>query len=116
MERLMDLDGVLDRFDGDREVLQEVVQLFLEEYPTLMAEIRQAIGGRDPSGLEHSAHTLKGSVSNFSPIVASKFFELEKLGKRGTTEGAQPYFAAAEQALKDLSAELAAFLVPSAQS
>ncbi len=115
MNRLMDLNAVLERFDGDREILQEVVQLFLEEYPGLMAEIHHAIGSRNAQALQHSAHTLKGSVSNFSPIVAAKVYELEKLGKGGTVEGALAFFAGAEQSMKDLSAELAAFLVPTPQ-
>ena len=112
----MDLNAVLERFDGDRDVLQEVVQLYLDEYPSIIADVRKAIGSGDAAALQHSAHTLKGSVSNFSPVAAARVFELEKLGKSGTTNGAQAFLAAAEQTLKDLSAELAAFLVPSAQS
>jgi CheY-like chemotaxis protein len=62
---VLDMATVLERMDGDVELLKELAGLFLSECPQRMAEIRQAITQRDASRLMQAAHTIKGSVGNF---------------------------------------------------
>ncbi len=112
MDSLLDFDTVLARSDGDREALQVVAQLFLEEFPGLLTEIRRAIGSRDAKALQHWAHNLKGAVSNFSPVCAAPLMELELMAGRGRTEGAEAFLRAAEEYLEVLSGEMLVFLVP----
>jgi len=85
----------LERLGGDEELLREVARLFLDEYPALMVEIREAVAARDAKALERAAHTLKGSVSNFGADAAyNAAFVLEMMGRsrnlaeveRGLTE------------------------------
>jgi len=85
----------LERLGGDEELLREVASLFLDEYPALMVEIREAVAARDAKALERAAHTLKGSVSNFGADAAyNAAFVLEMMGRsrnlaeveRGLTE------------------------------
>ena len=71
-EQLLDRDAVLDRVGGDQELLREITEIFLSEYPTLIDEIRAAVGTSDPAKLEVSAHTLKGSVANFGAEAATE--------------------------------------------
>jgi len=78
----LDREAALDRVGGDLELLQEVAALFLEEYPVLLSHIRQAIDAGDALALEHSAHSLKGSVGNFGAKSANEAaFQLELAGK-----------------------------------
>jgi CheY-like chemotaxis protein len=65
-----DLAGLLDRVDGDIELLQEMVDIFLRDLPHRLAEIEQAItGGRQPD-LEKAVHGLKGSIGYFTSAGA----------------------------------------------
>jgi PAS domain S-box-containing protein len=62
----VDVAAVLERMDGDVDLLKELAGLFLSECPERMAEIRHAITQRDESKLASAVHNLKGSVGNFS--------------------------------------------------
>jgi HPt (histidine-containing phosphotransfer) domain-containing protein len=107
----LDRDAVLDRVGGDEDLLKEITEIFLAEYPALIAEIRDAIQKQDAGKLEHSAHTLKGSVSNFGADAATNAaYQLEVLGRRGCLEQApealralELHFAALAPALASLA-------------
>jgi two-component system sensor histidine kinase/response regulator len=100
-------DGAL--FDGDPEFLAEIVALFLETYPPLLAAIMDAISRGDAAGLCRSAHTLRGAVVNFgAKAVVEQVKVMEMLGKSGNLA------SAAEESgkLRDLLSKL----VPELQS
>ena len=61
----IDRQVALSRVGGDAELLKEIAQLFIDDYPRAMADIRQAADRGDAKSLERSAHGLKGSVANF---------------------------------------------------
>jgi len=95
------LDEALARVDGDWQLLGELATLFLEECPHMLAEIREALAAQDPKALQHSAHTLKGSVGNFGAVtVFHAALTLEKMGR-------QQDLSTASDALVQLEAELA---------
>ncbi|HBY62433.1 MAG TPA: hypothetical protein DEH78_21635 [Solibacterales bacterium] len=105
--RLIDRDVALERVDGDEELLQEVARLFLQEYPQLVDRVRAAISGGNASELEHAAHSLKGSVSNFGAArVVAAAFALERLGRSGATEGGEQLLQVLEESLHPLHLEL----------
>lgn len=85
---------VLARFEGDRELLCEIAQLFLEDSPQILEAVRAAVAARDGEAVHRTAHTLKGSVSNF-------------LAANGLGDGEDPArrTAAAALALEQLGAE-----------
>jgi signal transduction histidine kinase/CheY-like chemotaxis protein/HPt (histidine-containing phosphotransfer) domain-containing protein len=85
----LDAKTALDRTGGDRALLQEVVQLFLKDYPRLVEEMRGAAAAGDAGRLRRAAHTLKGTVNIFGPSpVAASAARLEDLGRAGKTDGA----------------------------
>src|SRR4051812_17025255 len=61
----LDHELAMSRVGGDVELLKELAELFLEEYPRLLAEIRAGYEHGDAKQVESSAHGLKGSVANF---------------------------------------------------
>jgi two-component system, sensor histidine kinase and response regulator len=80
---LIDRATILDRFDGDEDLLREISSIFLNEYPNLVDEIRIAVERSDPKGLERAAHSLKGSVSNFGASGATNAaYTLETMGRK----------------------------------
>jgi HPt (histidine-containing phosphotransfer) domain-containing protein len=98
---VFDRNVALDRVQGDHELLQEIIALFFEETPALLAQIKEAIARRDGKALERAAHTLKGSVGTFGAKAA--FAAALRLEQMGRSED----FADAEMACAELEHELA---------
>jgi signal transduction histidine kinase/CheY-like chemotaxis protein/HPt (histidine-containing phosphotransfer) domain-containing protein len=74
------LSTVLNRFDGETDLVRELLGLFLEDYPNHLAEIRDAASAGDASRLHRAAHTLKGALGNFcQPAVLEPVQDLETL-------------------------------------
>jgi PAS domain S-box-containing protein len=91
----------LKRVDGDRELLREVAGLFFEDTPRLLTEVRNAVQRGDANALARSAHTLKGSVSNFGARTASEAAaSLEQMGRNGDFATASDVFARLEQQIQ----------------
>jgi len=66
----LNLETVLHRLGGNRELLMEVSTLFLREYPIMLEKIEKAMESRDPNEVYLATHNLKGSVSNFGAEIA----------------------------------------------
>ncbi len=96
---VFDREGVMARLEGDEQLFNEVIQLFLEDCPTHLAAIKAAIDSDDADALRTSAHTLKGAAGNMS---AKRLFDaaltLERLGAARRMD-------AARAAWRTLSAE-----------
>jgi two-component system sensor histidine kinase/response regulator len=74
--------AALERMGGDRALLSEVIQVFLEDCPIRVAAIRAAIDVRDADGLCREAHALKGAAGNLSAVSLFETAEiLEQLGR-----------------------------------
>jgi two-component system sensor histidine kinase/response regulator len=90
----------LERLGGDEELLREVAQLFLEEYPSLVIQIRDAVAANDADALQRAAHSLKGSVSNFGADAAYQAaFDLELMGRNRELAQARNGLVALEDSL-----------------
>jgi two-component system, sensor histidine kinase and response regulator len=75
---------LLQRIDGDRIFLSELVEIFREDYPRQFRNAQEAITRGDASGLERVGHTLQGALGNFCAIGATTFAaELETMGRSG---------------------------------
>ena len=107
--RPYDHDAALARLEGDLDLLVEVAESFREEASNLLSEIRRSISRRDPTGLERSAHTLKGAVANFSAdLTFEGALGLEMMGKRQDMDGAEAAFADLERDVAGLTEALGA--------
>lgn len=105
----MDEALALSRVGGDFELLREVVGLFLDDYPQAIEKLRKAVAANDSSGVEHHAHSLKGSVSTFGATdVFESALALEKQGRGGNLSNAADNLTRLENALKALRPELQA--------
>jgi two-component system sensor histidine kinase/response regulator len=104
-----DGNGLLARADGNVQLMKELVNLFLAEYPKSLSTIGDAVAKRDSKKLEFAAHTLKGALSNLSATQASEVaMRLEMMGRQGNLEEAEKIYAELEQQIERLEPELAA--------
>ena len=72
------------RLGDDLELVTELIELFLERAPKLLADVQRAVERRDAKAVERAAHRLKGSAGNFGRSEAVKAaLRLEVLGRKG---------------------------------
>ncbi|MCG6894805.1 MAG: response regulator [Desulfobacteraceae bacterium] len=80
-------DELLQAFDGELELLKEVVDIFLSDYPRLLHQIETSLRGGDADTLRRAAHDLKGMLKNFQAEEEAELaYQLEKMGKDGIFE------------------------------
>ncbi|MCI0700434.1 MAG: response regulator [Planctomycetia bacterium] len=103
----LDSAKLLKRIDGDRELLGELIELFLDESPKLMGAIRTAVAAKDGERLRVSAHTLKGSVGVFAATPAhDAAARLEALSRDQNWVEVEPALSKLEVAIRDLQIAL----------
>jgi len=104
----IDRASLLERVEGDQELLTEMIHLFQEDAPTLLHTMHDALERCDMPLLERSAHSLKGAVGNLSAkSTAPAAQKLEKDAKNRDTESARTSLAEVERALELLKPALA---------
>jgi len=52
----------LDRLEGDEGLLRELCQIFLEESPKLLENLKRAIAEGDATAIMKAAYSLKGEL------------------------------------------------------
>jgi len=78
----VDAAALMARLEGDRELLAELVELFMADGRVLIERIENAVAGSDPEAVRRAAHTLKGAVANFcAPAAVSAALALETAGR-----------------------------------
>jgi two-component system, sensor histidine kinase and response regulator len=92
---------------GDVDLHAEIIQMFLEDCPMRVEEIRAAIAGGDAAALVSSAHALKGSAAYLSAsIVRGRAADLERLGRERSLADAPALLAQLDAAVAALLAAL----------
>ncbi|MGI9168536.1 MAG: Hpt domain-containing protein [Pyrinomonadaceae bacterium] len=110
-EALADLDTALERLGGDQQLLESVIQMFLEECPSMMANLRVAVLHRDAKTLELAGHMLRGSIAHLGAATACELaFKLELMGKDGNLAESEAVTTALEAELKRVIATITGFL------
>ena len=82
---------------GEPDLLCSLIDLFMDEAPSLLAAVRSAIMARDPAALRTAAHALKGCSSNLgATLLAAQCKILEDHGRAGTLAAAPAALTALE--------------------
>jgi two-component system sensor histidine kinase/response regulator len=82
---IFDAPAMLRNIGGDTELLEQLVEMFLQRHQTMLEAVRAALAERDQTAVEQAAHALKGTASNLcaSEVVLSAG-QLEAFGRLGT--------------------------------
>lgn len=107
-ERLaLDYRTALKRLCGDEQLLDDLVQFFLDDSPELLGEARAAIERHDAKALERTAHSLKGLASNFgAEETVNAAAALEEIGRNAELAGAESACQTLEWEVSRLTAVL----------
>jgi CheY-like chemotaxis protein/HPt (histidine-containing phosphotransfer) domain-containing protein len=109
---VVDTSTILAQLDGDTKLLAQLVDLFLDTYPSLIGEIRQGIRDQVHSRVREAAHSLKGALGNFRPVAGMDLvLTLELMGRDGNLSGAEETLKALEVDMGRISSALSALRV-----
>lgn len=104
---VMDPAALLAGVDGNRRLLRELVRLFMADCPKHLAEIKEAVQRGDTEALRVAAHTLKGSIGNFTAKRAFAAAQrLETIGRNGNLDRADDARISLESELMYLTESL----------
>jgi two-component system, sensor histidine kinase and response regulator len=100
-------EAVLKGFPPD--VANDLINEFLKVVPGRLATLREAVTRVDPEALRKEAHTLKGESGMFgADELRAICLQLEQLGIRGTTAGAEDLLGPLEGAFERAKSSLEA--------
>jgi two-component system sensor histidine kinase/response regulator len=94
---------IMSLIDGDSELLENMIDVFLHDGAGLIEEIETAIRSNDSQSLHRASHRLRGSISIFTmegPYIASG--DLEAMGQAGDLTKATEVFDSLKSQFDDL--------------
>jgi HPt (histidine-containing phosphotransfer) domain-containing protein len=79
---VLDYDGAIARFGGDKQLFVEMAGIMLEDTPKLHAELAKAVAEKNPTAVRSHAHALKGLVAGCGGVRAVRVCQsLEHAGE-----------------------------------
>ena len=80
--------NLLDRLDGDEELVARVADIFAVHTPDLLAALQAHAAGNDASAIARSAHSLRGSLANIGAEHAAHLAaEIEERARKELLDG-----------------------------
>jgi signal transduction histidine kinase/HPt (histidine-containing phosphotransfer) domain-containing protein len=102
MERLTELAG------GEKDMLRDLVELFYKQTSRQLTQLEEAIRANKTEDVRHLAHSCKGASATMGMApLAAIFFDLEKMGRAASLDGAAPRAADALREFKRVQEFLA---------
>ena len=80
---VIDESRLMAEFGGDREILAELRDLFLEHAPPLFEAIKQAIADQDITVIARDGHSLKGACATYGAPRLAMVCKVMELAAKG---------------------------------
>jgi two-component system sensor histidine kinase/response regulator len=107
----VDRGALLADFGGRMDLLKDVVDVFLEDAPSILARLKEALQNNNAVDVAAAAHALKGSVGLFSQGDAYECARrLEQLGRSGDLTGGEAVGEELAASVSRLTTELRALI------
>jgi len=103
---LIDPAIMLSGCAGDAALLADMIQLFEQEAPALLARVEAAVRSQNAEQLRIAAHSFRGLVSSFSTSAAKAAEALEQLGIEGRAGESTGHYEGLNQSVRELRAIL----------
>jgi len=86
-EDLLDVNEFMERVQDDKELLLELLDIFLADYMEKRKTLQEAVDGQDFEQIKGVAHSLKGASGNISAKSMCEIFSsLEEMGKNSVCQ------------------------------
>ncbi len=85
---IIDLDDVLGRIQGDKELLVELIEIFLDDCPQKVSEIKKCFEISDFGQLSELSHSIKGAAANIgAKKISYTFLQAEEAANSQNIDG-----------------------------
>jgi len=102
-DAVLDIDGALTRFSGDREFYFNLLSEFLQDLPAKITEMKSACAAGDLKTLAFHAHNLKGVAANFGAAqLHSLVSRLDEVSKQQEADDARELLEQVARAVETL--------------
>ncbi len=71
--------------NGDDSFLREIIDIYLQDTPERLADLKRLLNGEDPAAFVRAAHTIKGSSSNIGAEEVRSLSEVIEAQAKNTT-------------------------------
>jgi HPt (histidine-containing phosphotransfer) domain-containing protein len=106
-----DSDELLDRIEGDRALFKDIIRIFLDDTPGLIATLGEGVKSGNADAVENAAHAIKGSCAMISAKRMEKLaHEFEIMGRSRDVSGSGELFCALLESFDTLKRIMASFL------
>src|SRR5207237_338235 len=96
--------AALERVNGDEKVLRDILEIFLEEYPKFLSQMRQALAGTKPELLQEAAQKLESELTYLGAMdMATAAQRIEEFGRNRNLQDASEALEAFEKQLSRLA-------------
>ena len=107
----MNMEELLKRVEQDRDLLNELLSIFVDEFPRKLEELRDAAAAQNLSRVTVTSHGLKGMLSNLAIArAASCAAQIEQLARDGQGASLRDAIHELEQEVEGLLPEVRAHL------
>jgi HPt (histidine-containing phosphotransfer) domain-containing protein len=85
------LAELFESIGGDREFLDEFIETYIGDYPSLLAALREGLASDDAAAVRRAAHTLKSTSLSVGALrLATMAREIEATAEAASLVGAAP--------------------------
>jgi two-component system, sensor histidine kinase and response regulator len=106
-EPILDIDGTLARFGGDKALFIEMTGMLLEDAPSLLADLGRAVDAENAHDVRMHAHALKGLLLGCGGVRAAHIAQvLENAGEASDLRQAPLQFATLQDEFGQLTRAL----------
>jgi two-component system, sensor histidine kinase and response regulator len=107
----VNIQELLDRVEQDRDLLNELLSIFVDEFPVKLQEVRDAVLAGNLAEVAVVSHGLKGMLANLSIAQAASCAALiEQLARKGQPIPVKEALSALEREIQGLLPEIQAHL------
>ncbi|MDA0284816.1 MAG: response regulator, partial [Planctomycetota bacterium] len=104
---VFDATGLMDEFDGDKDMLSRMLEIFQRDCDERLPRLRAAVEAGDAAAVTAEAHAFKGGVGNFFATASFQTAQiLETMGHSGDVTQAGPVLAKLESEMTELISAL----------
>ena len=90
----LDLESTMKRLKGDKEFLDMLLQVFLDDLPKKLGDLERAFGTSNIDTVLRAAHSLKGACATIgAEALRQTALELETAARNGDLRAARDAYA-----------------------
>lgn len=106
-EVIFDYEEVMERVQDDKELLLELLELFLDDFKEKRVALTGFVANKDFENIRGVAHSLKGASGNISAkALREVLLQIEEKGKDEIVDGIEDLLTQLDSRFEELTAHL----------